>query len=43
MNILEYIEDCMMHGMSESDAEFAASFEFDIYEPDCDEYEEEWW
>lgn len=32
MNILEYIEYWMEQGMSEEDAEMAASMEFDICE-----------
>ena len=32
MNILEYIEYWMEQGMSEADAELAASMEFDIWE-----------
>ena len=43
VNILDFIEQCMRDGMTESEAELMADVAFNLHEPEEIEHEEEAW
>ena len=42
VNILDFIEQCMRDGMTESEAELMADVVFNLHEPEVEHEEEAW-